>query len=466
MSTPTPAPPRSPRRRWLIGAGIGVAVIALAAVVYTAFGPTPTPTHAGAGGGAASGSAPVSLTATSAAGQQVTVLEARRRTGGRAWTSRRWPDLPVDLGASWIHGASGNPLVPLARAAGARPVPFDPDLVRRFWAEGGRLSAAHNEQLDRLIGQLYARLEAAEERPERRAAEVLAPLSGSDPRRERLLAYARSSELEHNWGSPPEELSIGGFLEGREERGGDLLFPGQAGLLTDSLAATLGRLGGEVRQDCPVSRVSLTPRGVRAQTAAGPLDADLAVVTVPLGVLQASGLGLPLEKEMRAALNELKMGSLEKLVLRFPRVFWPNTNYLVLIPERGHEGEWIDTLNLHRFTGQPALMLFNAGTVGRRTARQEDRELVAGAMRALRRVFPGAPDPTAAQRSRWDTDPWTLGSYSFGRGEDPGAARRALQTPLGGRIWLAGEHTSVPAPQTLHGAYLEGLRVARAALLA
>ncbi len=29
-------------------------------------------------------------------GHQVTVLEGRDRLGGRAWTSRTWPDLPLD----------------------------------------------------------------------------------------------------------------------------------------------------------------------------------------------------------------------------------------------------------------------------------------------------------------------------------------------------------------------------------
>ena len=38
------------------------------------------------------------------AGSDVTVLEGRTRNGGRIWTSRRWPDLPMDLGAGWIHG--------------------------------------------------------------------------------------------------------------------------------------------------------------------------------------------------------------------------------------------------------------------------------------------------------------------------------------------------------------------------
>ena len=52
------------------------------------------------------------------AGAAVTVLESRTRIGGRIWTSTAWPDLPVDLGASWIHGVEGNPLTALADAAG------------------------------------------------------------------------------------------------------------------------------------------------------------------------------------------------------------------------------------------------------------------------------------------------------------------------------------------------------------
>ena len=56
----------------------------------------------------------------SESGAQVTVFEARDRIGGRVWTSRLWPGLPLDLGASWIHGARGNPLTALADSAGAR----------------------------------------------------------------------------------------------------------------------------------------------------------------------------------------------------------------------------------------------------------------------------------------------------------------------------------------------------------
>src|SRR5476651_1575617 len=49
------------------------------------------------------------------AGCRVTVIEARQRLGGRIWTDHSWPDAPVDLGASWIHGVQGNPVAALAR---------------------------------------------------------------------------------------------------------------------------------------------------------------------------------------------------------------------------------------------------------------------------------------------------------------------------------------------------------------
>ena len=48
-----------------------------------------------------------------AANFEVTVLEARDRIGGRIHQSYRFGP-PIDLGASWIHGTRGNPIVRLA----------------------------------------------------------------------------------------------------------------------------------------------------------------------------------------------------------------------------------------------------------------------------------------------------------------------------------------------------------------
>ena len=49
-------------------------------------------------------------------GYDVTVLEARARAGGRAYTTHELGPA-VDLGASWLHGGPGNPLKALAARA-------------------------------------------------------------------------------------------------------------------------------------------------------------------------------------------------------------------------------------------------------------------------------------------------------------------------------------------------------------
>jgi monoamine oxidase len=58
------------------------------------------------------------------AGWPVRVLEARDRIGGRVYTSRDG-GVPLDMGASWIHGTTGNPLMELAQKARAQLVPTD-----------------------------------------------------------------------------------------------------------------------------------------------------------------------------------------------------------------------------------------------------------------------------------------------------------------------------------------------------
>ena len=46
-------------------------------------------------------------------GYDVVVFEARGRIGGRIWTDHSL-GLLLDLGASWIHGADGNPIAQIA----------------------------------------------------------------------------------------------------------------------------------------------------------------------------------------------------------------------------------------------------------------------------------------------------------------------------------------------------------------
>ncbi|EUA89573.1 flavin containing amine oxidoreductase family protein [Mycobacterium ulcerans str. Harvey] len=60
------------------------------------------------------------------AGWPVRLIEARDRVGGRVNTVRDW-DVPLEMGASWIHGTTANPLVELAGQVEARLAPTDYD---------------------------------------------------------------------------------------------------------------------------------------------------------------------------------------------------------------------------------------------------------------------------------------------------------------------------------------------------
>ena len=75
----------------------------------------------------------------------------------------------------------------------------------------------------------------------------------------------------------------------------------------------------------------------------------------------------------------------------------------------------------------------------------------------------------AARRSvvsQWVTNPDFGGAYSFLRPGATPADRAALHGEVLDGLWLAGEHTSVDGPGTMHGAWASGARAAAAVLAA
>ena len=62
--------------------------------------------------------------------------------------------------------------------------------------------------------------------------------------------------------------------------------------------------------------------------------------------------------------------------------------------------------------------------------------------------------------TQWSRDPYFRGAYSFLAAGSSSEDRKNLQQVAHGRLWIAGEHTSVQHPATLHGAFDSGLRAA------
>jgi monoamine oxidase len=157
------------------------------------------------------------------------------------------------------------------------------------------------------------------------------------------------------------------------------------------------------------------------------------------------------------------MGLLDKLVLRFPEVFWPKSHILAFLSDQ--PDQWPDVFNLQPVCGQPVLAAFKSGRAARADERRTDAELVAGLMRQLRAAFgTSAVEPEAWHVTRWAADPLAGGSYSFLRlGASP-EDHDQLAAPVGNKLFFAGEATHRDHSATVHGAYLSGIREARRVL--
>ena len=393
------------------------------------------------------------------AGRPVVVLEARDRLGGRIHTSRLWPQWPMDLGASWIHGLQGNPLTGLARDAQARWVETSYEASLSLDANGNTVSgdsAAAERLLDRA-------LRAAQQRDKdlsvMAALEALPAWQSATPALRQSVRHHINATLEQEYGGAADELSAWHGLDSAEYGGEDALFPGGFDQLVVHAARGLDvRLSTRVAALAP-GRVTLADRRE--------IRASAVVVTVPLGVLRAGGLHFAeaLHPARVQAMETLRMGLLNKCWLRFERVHWPSD--VDWMEWQGPQaGRWSQWVSLASRLKAPVLLGFHAAHEARQLEALNDKDTVAHAHEALRGMFGSRfPAPQAAQITRWGRDPWSLGSYSFNAVGSSGQTRQALGgSDWGGALWFAGEATEPGHFGTAHGAWMSGLRVGRALL--
>ncbi len=399
-------------------------------------------------------------------GQDVVVLEARDRIGGRIWTSRRWSDVPVDLGASWIHGVDANPITDLARKAGARTLSTSLDSGTDYGTDGEEVDKATAAEIEHWRTRIAEALTDAqdEDDDETRDASLRAvaeravnwpALSGRD----KALVASVLGDYEHEYSGSVDDLSSLYFDDDDKIKGKDVLFPGGYGAITDYLATGLTVHTGQL-----VEHIDWNDSGVTVATGAGTFDGDHVVVTLPLGVLQSGavefGPGLPADKT--TAIEELGMGVLDKCYLRFPTEFWADTDWLTYVPSLDKAGQWGQWINYSRAADQPILLGFNAADFGRASETWSDTDLVASAMATLRTIYgPGIPAPVDYQITRWSADPYARGSYSFNKLGSTPEMRDDLAASIADRVHFAGEATDRASFGTVHGAYNSGLRAAK-----
>lgn len=405
--------------------------------------------------------------ALTAAGVAVEIIEARSRVGGRLWTVD-FAGGAVDLGASWIHGPDGNPTACLMRANGIdwRPAEVADASISAYDAGRGFLSGS-----DLLNLFLSAQIEFEVAAPALLTA--LGPQASVADAVQRFLddrgtqgderRYAEFALLQGNfelfYGGPADTISLA-------EAYGDLAFSGGNHFpvggyrgLVDLMAEGLHIHTGEV-----VQHIAWDAEGVQVETDQRRHRGTHAIVTLPLGVLQAGNVtfepALPAAK--RGAIERLGVAEFEKIVLSFPRAFWAEQRRRNLVYMSQTYGELPAYFDLTRYTGNPALLCFYAGTWAATAAGRTDAELVAREMEILREMFgPDLPEPTGVLRTRWANDPFAAGSYSYIPVGATLQDMNVLGEPAGERLLFAGEATVPEYYGTVTAGYLSGLREAR-----
>jgi monoamine oxidase len=199
--------------------------------------------------------------------------------------------------------------------------------------------------------------------------------------------------------------------------------------------------------------------------------ARAAVVTVPLGVLQASpdgpgGLRLrPDPPRIRKALNQLAMGSVLRLAVWFRDAPWPDQHLdrLSFLHTRGGPFNvwWTaypmrSSLAIAWSGGPPAAALSGKSTeeIAATAVRDLAEHLGISRRRVESRLL-------AAWSHDWDNDPFARGAYSYARVGGSRAAA-ALARPVEKTLFFAGEAADAEGRTgTVEGALATGLRAAR-----
>jgi len=416
-------------------------------------------------------------------GYEVVILEARNRTGGRVHTIDTFC-VPIDLGASWLHGGPQNPLRQLARHHGVQTretdyrntcvyvdgrvltiSDLDPALCRfekslytwrNLLSYAGAWLALHVG-----IGVSHTSMGTFIDR----AAAHL----GQTDENDRVAVRLARTAIGSGSALPVDELSIAALLHesrtgGKEAEcvNGRLEVQPEPFVLSGMKTITdaVGK-GLAVRLNEVVERVVHRDGHVSIKTSQATHEAAAAVITVPLGVLKKGKIIFdpPLPASHQGALDRLEMGTFNKIVLEFPHAFWPTEPDLIALLDPGLAVPFF--VNLQRYTERPILLGFAGGGPGRGFTGRASDEIVGRVTKDLRGSFGDSVcDPVSACTTDWVNDPFACGSFSTSPLGVTGGEAEILSEPIGNTLFLAGEAIHSTDPATVHGAFWSGRRAA------
>lgn len=382
----------------------------------------------------------------SSAGWKVTVLEARNRAGGRAWSYRfaQAPQLSCEMGGEWI-GKDHKQILALARELN---VALEPHAYRVWLLQHGQFRApgswGFSPQSQMAWKRFMAQYKSYTERDKHRLDEYdwwtwLGKIGLTDDDR-RIREIMDSTD----YGESIREVSA--FVAADEYVDTDYINPNNTdemdfhvrGGNSELVKAIAARLpAGSLRLNAPVTKIAQQPGKVTVTAAGATYTADACIFTAPASVLNSIHFDPPLSSEKALAADELEYGRIIKSQMLFNRRFWPAENFSLMSDETSHQ-------YYHSTEGQPGtlgiLCSYACGDKADVLAAQSKTERQAQLLRDLKAVSPDAAAALIDSVDQpWQDDPWVHGAYAIYRPGQWFRIRPLLEAPHG-KVLFAGEH--------------------------
>lgn len=307
-------------------------------------------------------------------GFKVTILEGRKRAGGRVYTKKmeggNRVSAAAELGGSVLTGTHGNPLGIVARQLGHMlhkvrdkcPLysldgkPVDPDMDMKVETAFNRLLDKAS-RLRQLMGDVSVDVSLGA------ALETFRQVYGDAVNDEEMNLF--------NWHFANLEYANAGLLSNLSlafwdqddpyDMGGDHCFlPGGNGRLVQALAENV-----PILYEKTVHTVRYNSDGVQVIAGSQVFEGDMALCTVPLGVLKKGSIKFIPELPQRKldGIKRLGFGLLNKVAMLFPHVFWETDldTFGHLSDDPSHRGEFFLFYSYATVAGGPLLIALVAG---------------------------------------------------------------------------------------------------------
>jgi monoamine oxidase len=404
-------------------------------------------------------------------GADVTVIEARDRVGGRVWTIRSGfrQRQHAEAGADLIVGEQQA----VKTLAGELGLTLSPILRRGFGFCGadrrGRVCIQSVERAFQPVWQplqqLIAQYKLTEQRWDGGIARALGRRSVADwltSIHADLSVRSRFRGLRGLFLADPEDLSLlalvdffasGAFGAGnmfRVKDGNDRLATGMAarlrrrvhfGTILRSVSTKDGRITAAVDEASGL------------QT----MQAEYLIAALPASNLRQLEWDAAIPVPQRDAFTHLRYGPATRLLLQFARRFWRKVGRQNAFGSDQPTGAVWD--GNEQQTGPNGILSLLAG--GRASLELQAILAAEGTDGVTRRLgWLGAPAEALASRAIvWEDDPWAGGGYAYFDPSFTPVWRDWLARPAG-RVFFAGEHTSIRWQGYMSGAVESGQRAA------